>query len=133
LVHAGTGPLRAAAHALSLPLLLAAMGAIAVTTVCCAWRWRVVSDCFGQPMSLRNAVGGYYRSQFLNLTLPGGVLGDVDRGVRHGRTAGAVARGLRTVAWERVIGQSVQIVLTAVVLVLWPSPLRSPALLVTGV
>ncbi len=133
LVRAGTGPLRAAAHALSVPLLLVAMGGIVVTTVCCAWRWRLVSECLGQPMRLRSAVGAYYRSQFLNLTLPGGVLGDVERGVRHGRIAGAVPRGLRTVAWERVIGQVVQIVVSAAVLALWPSPLRTPILLAAGV
>ena len=39
------------------------------------------------------AVAAYYRSQFLNTTLPGGVLGDVHRGVRHGRDAGDVGRG----------------------------------------
>ena len=39
------------------------------------------------------AVAAYYRSQFLNTTLPGGVLGDVHRAVRHGLDIGDV--GLR--------------------------------------
>src|SRR6185312_16555407 len=67
----------------------------------------------------------YYRSIFLNLTLPGGVVGDVHRGVRHGRDAGDVGRGLRAVAWERTAGQVVQALLTLVILLALPSPVRS--------
>ncbi|HVG69119.1 MAG TPA: hypothetical protein VM785_13035, partial [Gaiellales bacterium] len=59
---------------------------------------------------------------FLNLTLPGGVVGDVHRGVSHGRDAGNVGRGLRAVAWERAAGQAVQFVLTVLVLLALPSP-----------
>ena len=59
-------------------------------------------------MPLRTAVPAYYRSQFLNTTLPGGILGDVHRGVVHGRDVGDVGRGLRAVAWERTAGQVVQ-------------------------
>jgi hypothetical protein len=75
-------------------------------------------------MSLRAAVGAYYRSQFLNTALPGGVLGDVHRGVQHGADAGDLARGLRTVMWERVAGQVVQLVVALVVLLAVPSPVR---------
>ena len=60
---------------------------------------------------LRAAVAAYYRSQFLNTTLPGGVVGDVHRGVRHGRDAGDVGRGLRAVGVGTFAGQSVQVVL----------------------
>ena len=49
--------------------------------------------------------------------LPGGVLGDVHRGVRHGRDVGDVGRGLRAVAWERFAGQVVQVALALVVLI----------------
>jgi len=72
-------------------------------------------------------VAAYYRSIFLNLTLPGGVVGDVHRGVRHGRDAGDVGRGLRAVAWERGSGQVVQGLLTLVVLLVLPSPVRTVA------
>ena len=47
------------------------------------------------------------------------------RGVSHGRDVGDVGRGLRAVAWERSAGQVVQIVLTVVVLLVLPSPVRS--------
>ena len=67
----------------------------ALTTVCCAWRWRLVARGLGVELPLRSAVAAYYRSQFLNTTLPGGVLGDVHRGVRHGRDVGDVGRGVR--------------------------------------
>jgi hypothetical protein len=73
------------------------------------------------------AVGAYYRSLFLNSVLPGGVVGDVHRAVRHGRRAGDVALGLRAVAWERLYGQVIQAAVTAMVLLTLPSPVR-PAL-----
>ena len=57
----------------------------------------------------RDAVAAYYRSLFLNATLPGGVLGDVHRAVRHGMDIGDVGLGVRAVVLERVAGQSVQV------------------------
>jgi hypothetical protein len=59
--------------------------------------------------------------------LIGGVIGDVHRAVTHGRRAGDVALGVRAVAWERLWGQVIQAVATAVVLLTLPSPVR-PAL-----
>ncbi len=105
--------------------LLAAAGIAVVTTVCCAWRWSLVAAGLGLAVPLRTAISAYYRSQFLNLTLPGGVLGDVHRGVRHGRDAGDLGRGLRAVGWERTAGQAVQVVLALLVLSVAPSPVRS--------
>jgi uncharacterized membrane protein YbhN (UPF0104 family) len=112
---------------------LTAAAAIAlVTTVCCAWRWSLVSRGLGVHVPLRAAVVAYYRSQFLNTTLPGGVLGDVHRGVRHGREVGDVGTSLRAVAWERSAGQAVQLVLAVGVLLALSSPLRSPTAVVAG-
>ena len=42
-----------------------------------------------------------------------------------GATCDDVGRGLRAVAWERAAGQVVQVVLTVVVLLALPSPVRS--------
>ena len=67
------------------------------------------------------ATAAYYRSQLLNTVIPGGVLGDVDRAVRHGSEVGDVGRGLRAVAWERSAGQFVQLGLGLIVLLLLPS------------
>jgi uncharacterized membrane protein YbhN (UPF0104 family) len=105
--------------------LAAAAGLAVLTTVSCAWRWRIVARGLGLDLSLSAAVAAYYRSLFLNLTLPGGVVGDVHRGVSHGRDVSDVGLGLRAVAWERTAGQVVQIVLTVVLLLLLPSPVHS--------
>jgi glycosyltransferase 2 family protein len=75
-------------------------------------------------------VAAYYRSIFLNVALPGGIVGDVHRGFRHGRDTRDVGRGLRAVAWERSAGQVVQVGLTLAVLLVLPSPVRAAAPLV---
>jgi len=121
----GTGPFLDGVRRIDRPSLAAAAGIAALTTVCCAWRWSLVARGLGVDLALRTAIAAYYRSLFLNLTLPGGVLGDVHRGVRHGRDAGDVGRGLRAVAWERSAGQVVQVVLTVLVLILMPSPVHA--------
>jgi uncharacterized membrane protein YbhN (UPF0104 family) len=96
-----------------------------LATVCSAWRWRLVADGLGVRLPLRTAVAHCYRSVFLNSTLPGGVVGDVHRAVRHGRDAGDVRRGIRAVVWERTAGLVVTVVLAMVVLLAFPSPIRS--------
>ena len=105
--------------------LAAAAGLAVLTTVCCAWRWKIVARGLGVGLSLPAAVAAYYRSLFLNVTLPGGIVGDVHRAVSHGREVSDVGRALRAVAWERFAGQVVQAVLTVAVLLALPSPVRS--------
>ena len=121
----GTGPFLDGIRTVDARALVAAAGLALLTTVCCAWRWKIVARGLGVDLPLPAAVAAYYRSLFLNVTLPGGVVGDVHRGVSHGRDVSDVGRGLRAVAWERSAGQVVQIVLTVVVLLVLPSPVRS--------
>ena len=121
----GTGPFLDGVRRIDAWSLAAAAGIALVTTAACAWRWSVVAHGLGVGVPLPAAVGAYYRSQFLNTTLPGGVLGDVDRAVRHGRGVGDVGRGLRAVGWERSAGQAVQILLTLTVLLVLPSPVHA--------
>jgi uncharacterized membrane protein YbhN (UPF0104 family) len=123
----GATPFGDGLRAVTWPAVAAAVTLTALTTVCSAWRWRVVARALGVDIGLLRAVGAYYRSLFLNSVLPGGVLGDLHRAVTHGRRAGDVARGVRVVAWERLWGQVVQAVVTVVVLLTVPSPVR-PAL-----
>ncbi|HEY3958009.1 MAG TPA: lysylphosphatidylglycerol synthase transmembrane domain-containing protein [Streptosporangiaceae bacterium] len=123
----GAAPFRDGLRAVTWQAVVAAVTLTVLTTVCSAWRWRVVARALGIGIGLPGAVGAYYRSLFLNSVLVGGVLGDVHRAVTHGRRAGDVARGLRAVAWERLSGQVIQAVVTAVVLLAIPSPVR-PAL-----
>ncbi len=126
----GTGPFLDGLHAVDGGALAAASGLAVLTTVCCAWRWRIVARGLGVDLPLDTAVAAYYRSLFLNVTLPGGVVGDVHRGISHGRDTNDVGRGLRAVAWERSAGQVVQVVLTVAVLLVVPSPVRGVAPLV---
>ncbi len=121
----GTGPFLQGVRMVDARSLAAAATIGALTTACCAWRWRLVARGLGAELRLPTAVAAYYRSQFLNTVLPGGVLGDVHRGVRHGRTVDDVGRGLRAVGWERTAGQVIQATLAFVVLVTMPSPVQS--------
>jgi glycosyltransferase 2 family protein len=120
----GTGPFLDGLGALQLPALAAAAAIVGLTTVGCAWRWTIVARGLGVELSLPGAITAYYRSLFLNVTLPGGIAGDVHRGVSHGRDVQDVPRGLRAVVWERLAGQLVQVVLTVVVLLVMPSPVK---------
>ena len=121
----GAGPFLDGVRSVDGRALAAAASIAVLTTVCCAGRWKIVARGLGLDLSLPAAVAAYYRSVFLNVTLPGGVVGDVHRGVSHGRDVSDVGRGLRAVAWERTAGQVVQIVLTVAVLLVLPSPVHS--------
>jgi glycosyltransferase 2 family protein len=121
----GTSPFLAGLRSVNSGALSAAVGVAVVTTVCCAWRWKLVAGGLGLELSLTEAVAAYYRSLFLNVTLPGGVVGDIHRGISHGREASDVGLALRSVAWERFAGQVVQILLTVVVLLALPSPVHA--------
>ncbi len=106
----GTGPFLDGIRTVDGGALAAAAGIAVLTTVCYAWRWKTVARGLGVDLSLPAAVAAYYRSLFLNVTLPGGIVGDVHRGVSHGRDVSDVGRALRAVAWERSAGQVVQVV-----------------------
>jgi uncharacterized membrane protein YbhN (UPF0104 family) len=121
----GTGPFVTGLRAITLWPIVAAAGITVLSTVCAAWRWSVVARGLGVGITMRAAVSAYYRSLFVNTVLPGGVLGDVDRAVRQGRAVNDVRVGLRAVAWERTAGQFVQLALTFVVLLTFPSPVHS--------
>ena len=121
----GASPFLDGLRAVDAWALAAASGLAVLTTTCCAWRWRVVARGLGVDLPLATAVAAYYRSLFLNVTLPGGVVGDVHRGYSHGRETSDVGRGLRAVAWERSAGQVVQVVLTVAVLLVLPSPVHA--------
>ncbi|MFE2672990.1 lysylphosphatidylglycerol synthase transmembrane domain-containing protein [Streptomyces hygroscopicus] len=117
----GTGAFVDGLRAVDARTLLAALGLGLLTTVCSAWRWCLVARGLGIRLPLGPAVAAYYRALFLNAALPGGVLGDVHRAVRHGRDAGDVGRGVRAVVLERVAGQAVLISAGVVVAAARPS------------
>ncbi|QGN57241.1 lysylphosphatidylglycerol synthase transmembrane domain-containing protein [Nostocoides sp. HKS02] len=125
--HVGTGPALASVRGLDARSMGAAAAIAVLTTACCAWRWTLVARAVGLDLRWRTALAAYYRSQFLNLTLPGGVVGDLHRGLHHGRAAGDVGRALRAVLLERTAGQAVQLAVTVAAVALLPSPVRPPA------
>jgi uncharacterized membrane protein YbhN (UPF0104 family) len=102
--------------------LVAAVGIGVLTTVVSAWRWCAVTRALGLRLPLGPAVADYYRALFLNAALPGGVLGDVHRAVRHGQSSGDMGRGVRAVVIERTAGQLVLAVVGVAVLLTMPSP-----------
>jgi hypothetical protein len=121
----GTGPFLDGVRTVDGRALAAAAGLAVLTSVCCAWRWKIVARGLGIDLPLSAAVAAYYRSLFLNVTLPGGVVGDIHRGISHGRDVSDVGRGVRAVVWERSAGQLVQAVLAVVALLALPSPVQS--------
>lgn len=133
----GTGGFLAALRVIDADTLLAAGGIGLFTTVLNAWRWCLVARGLGIALPLRTATAACYRAAFLNTALPGGVLGDVHRAVRHGQDLGDLGLGVRAVALERFAGQAVVVATGLGLLLALPSPARPslaavPAGLVVG-
>jgi uncharacterized membrane protein YbhN (UPF0104 family) len=118
----GTGAFLDGLRVIDGPALLTAFGIGVATTVFSAWRWCLVARGLGLRLSLGGAIADYYKALFLNAALPGGVLGDVNRAVEHGRDEGDVARSVRAVVLERTAGQLVLLGVGVTVLLTVPSP-----------
>lgn len=116
-----------------LPSVLARLGtlqpgwaliAVALTvtqTVGSAWRWRFTAARLGIELDTSAAVREYYLAAFLNQVVPGGVVGDVSRAVRHSRSGQPGAgdapvgrRAIHAVLLERASGQLVVALAAAV-------------------
>ncbi|MGW4940776.1 lysylphosphatidylglycerol synthase transmembrane domain-containing protein [Actinoplanes sp. NPDC004185] len=121
----GTGAFLDGLRVIDGPALALAFTIGVTTTVFSAWRWCLVARGLGMKLSLRGAVADYYKALFINAALPGGVLGDVDRAVQHGREEGDVGRGVRAVVLERTAGQVVLVSVGLTVLLTVPSPVLS--------
>ena len=112
----GAGPFLRGIASVSIGSVALALVLMACATAACAWRWRAVAAGLGLPLPMRSAVAAYYRSQFLNAVLPGGVLGDVHRAYAHGREHDRMGVAARAVAAERIAGQVVQLAVTLAIL-----------------
>ncbi|WP_394551818.1 lysylphosphatidylglycerol synthase transmembrane domain-containing protein [Agromyces sp. MMS24-JH15] len=115
IAQVGSEPFVHGVLSIDLPVVVVAVVLSAVATAAAAWRWSIIAGRLGVGVDFSRAVGMYYRSQFLNTVLPGGVIGDVQRAVTHGRDAGDVGQGARAVVIERTVGQLVQLALAVVV------------------
>jgi uncharacterized membrane protein YbhN (UPF0104 family) len=118
----GTGAFVDGLRVINGPALLAAFAIGVATTTLSAWRWCLVVRGLGMKLPLRTAVADYYKAIFINAALPGGVLGDVDRAVQHGRDEGDVGKSVRAVVLERTAGQVVFVTIAVTVLLTVPSP-----------
>ena len=124
----GTGPFLAGLRVIDGAAVAAALAIGLLTTLFSAWRWCLVARRIGLPLRLTTAVADYYRALFLNAALPGGVLGDVHRAVRHGQHVDDVARSARAVFLERTAGQVVLFVAAGATVLDQPSWLGGFAL-----
>jgi uncharacterized membrane protein YbhN (UPF0104 family) len=131
----GTGPAQDAWRLTTWPSVLWVLGLTAVSTVSSALRWRVIAAGLGVPLTPGASVAAYYRSQILNAILPGGILGDADRAIRHGRGAGNLGAGVRATVWDRAAGQYVQGTVVVVALAAGPVDLQwlAPVVAVVGI
>lgn len=99
----GAGALRTLLSA-HLGWLLAAAALLLAHTVFAALRWRVTAAPLGIELTRALAVGEYFLGQLVNLSLPGGVVGDAGRAARSRRDNGLGAAAGAVVV-ERAVGQ----------------------------
>lgn len=114
---------------LALALLL-----LLLQTVLSAIRWRVTAARLGQPMPMDHALREYFLSQTVNLTLPGGVIGDAARAVRAREGVGLEKAG-QAVLFERLSGQVALVVVTLIaggLSILVPGGVSPPLPLITA-
>lgn len=83
-------------------------------TLLSAIRWRVTAARLGQSMPMGHALREYFLAQTINLTLPGGVVGDAARAVRARQGVGLEVAG-QAVLFERLSGQAALVMVTLVV------------------
>lgn len=112
-------------HQVQWPWLMLAMALTPVQVVMSAWRWRFTVQRLGGHLPLDHAVSEYYLGTLINQLVPGGVVGDAGRALRHRQLTGTTAVAVHAVMIERLSGQLVLFVLGSGMLVLWlpvPAP-----------
>lgn len=105
------------------------IAALTLQTVISAARWKLISGRLEHRFSLFKAVREYYLAQFLNQTLPGGMVGDAGRAYRARHGAGLVKAG-QAVLFERMSGQIALVLVAApgvALTALVPGGIRWPA------
>ncbi len=101
----GASEIGARLRGVAWPWLAMAVACLLGQTVLMALRWRLVAACLGLRFGRGWAMREYLIGQVINLTLPGGVLGDAGRAVRSRGGAG-MARAAQAVVIERAAGQA---------------------------
>jgi glycosyltransferase 2 family protein len=106
-LRVGAAPFQRGLAAVTPGAIAVAAALSALATVAAAVRWRLVARSLRLPLGVGEAIGAYYGSQLLNAVLPGGVLGDAQRAVAHGRSSSTTAAA-RAIVAERTAGQLAQ-------------------------
>jgi uncharacterized membrane protein YbhN (UPF0104 family) len=115
-------------------LLLAAALVLTLQTLLSAQRWRITAAQLGLSIPFAKAVREYYLAQVVNLSLPGGIIGDAGRAVRLRGAAGLLISG-QAVVFERAAGQIGMLAVLLIGLALsailpvgfdWPIWLKAP-------
>lgn len=126
----------AAMRAVSLGAWCAALLLCAASLGCGALRWWLLFRAFGapRPPALAELIRHYMTGMFYNTYLPGGVSGDVVRGMLTQRAfEPGSAGGFATVFFERVLGVCALLGIVATAMLLHPLPgtagLRQPLLM----
>lgn len=110
-------------------VVLPAVVLSAIQVVISSWRWCYTGKRLGLNMALGAAIKEYYLATFINQVLPGGVLGDVNRALRHGARVGKRQKSAHAVAIERLSGQLVlALTVTLGLVVLWQTGVFKPSL-----
>lgn len=113
LAVAGRGGVIERLSDLSVAWMAVTVGLLSLVILLSAVRWRLTARALGLPLSVRTAIADYYMAQFVNQTLPGGVLGDVARATRS-RAGGPLTPAAQAVVLERLSGQfGMGLILTA--------------------
>ena len=130
--YIGTGDVLGHLTAADPVLVLAGLLAAQVQIVACALRWRFTAGRLGAQIGTMRALGEYYLSGLINMTVPGGVVGDAARVVRT-RAEGGFEVAAQAVVIERFAGQlSLGAVLFTGVLLSGSTALQLTALGVAG-
>ncbi|MHA6326430.1 lysylphosphatidylglycerol synthase transmembrane domain-containing protein [Roseivivax sp. CAU 1753] len=101
---------------------------MSVQTLLSALRWKLIAGRLGQPFGYRHAASEYYLSQFVNQSLPGGMVGDAGRAYRMRKPAGLL-RAAQGVFFERLSQQAgifAIFAVTYVITTIQPGGLRWP-------
>ncbi|SEN46226.1 Uncharacterized membrane protein YbhN, UPF0104 family [Loktanella fryxellensis] len=77
-----------------------------VQTVIMAQRWRLVAGQLGLTLGFGHAVREYFIAQIVNVSLPGGVVGDGARVVRSSGGRAGLRAATQAVVIERALGQA---------------------------
>jgi uncharacterized membrane protein YbhN (UPF0104 family) len=115
--------------------LAAAVAILTLQTGLSALRWKLTAGRLGIRLATREALREYYLAQAVNVSVPGGVVGDAGRAVRSRAQAGLLAAG-QAVLFERLAGQAGLFAIMALsfaVTLAWPGGVAWPTWLLVPV